>query len=383
MSSQTSISPDQAIEIARAVYDLKQSPNIELALSTSSLARHFEFGREVARGPGAATRFTARSGVLEFKARTGFGVLAMGKLGSDFEGEAVLICRGTDSAYDWLTDANYAITLGPSGSRVHSGFHRTFSDMKEGFARYLDQNAPRKVHCVGHSLGGALVSLAADWLSSRGYAVELYTFGSPRVGLADFAINLTGRLGRGRIHRACHSSDPVSMVPVWPYTHTPYPDGECWINYSSGFSIAAHKSATYAATVKGQTSWSELECPTPTLVLESSVRLWTTESLVGMMIAAPLLALNAILRMLLGGVAIAFQPGLSLLDQTAMYMEKLVNNPIDTNNSALMFLHALAKVVGVVVRHEQQVAHEQIKQLFRAFLWIRYREALRAAALPN
>lgn len=377
------ITPDEAIELSIMVYRLQKSADIEAAFKGSTMLRDFDFCTPGPLGNGASVRFAARSGVLEFKTKTGFAILAMGKPDGRHSGEAVLICRGTDSAYDWLTDANYAITLGPSGSRVHSGFHRTFSDMKEGFARYLDQNAPRKVHCVGHSLGGALVSLAADWLSSRGYAVELYTFGSPRVGLADFATNLTGRLGRGRIHRACHSSDPVSMVPVWPYLHAPNPDGECWMNYSSGFSIAAHKSATYAATVKGQSSWSELECPTPTLLLENSVRLWTTESLVGVIIAAPLMAFNAILGMLLGGAAIAFQPGLSLLDQTAMYMEKLVNNPIDTENPALMFLHALAKVVGIVVRHEQQVAHEQIKQLFRAFLWIRHREALRAAALPN
>nr|WP_274054955.1 hypothetical protein [Thalassomonas haliotis] len=39
------------------------------------------------------------------------------------------------------------------------------------------------MHCVGHSPGGALAALTADWIKAGfGKTVYLYTFAAPRVG---------------------------------------------------------------------------------------------------------------------------------------------------------------------------------------------------------
>jgi hypothetical protein len=377
------IPPIEAAEVSIAVYELKDSPDIEHYFKATDLAEYFDFTNQTAPGTGGAQRFTARSGAFEFKSKTGFAVMAMGKKGKDYDGEAILVCRGTATPYDWLTDANYAITLGPSGTRVHSGFNRTFKDMKVALTLFLSQHSPRRVHCIGHSLGGALAQLAADWLANNGYAVELYTFGSPRVGTEDFAIHLTRQVGQGRIHRVCHSSDPVTMVPVWPYMHAPRPDGESWIGGSASPNIATHFMAKYEASVKGGKggkTWSDLRCPTPTMALEYGVRLYTTNSLTELLTTAPLLAFSAIVRIVCKGVAITILPGLSLLDQMSMWVEKAASVEIEGDNLARNFLQALAKIVGLGLVIPQKITHETIKLLFRAFLWVKYNQAIQATA---
>jgi predicted lipase len=53
---------------------------------------------------------------------------------------------------------------------------------------YSVTGMPLHVFCTGHSLGGALATLCALEMRQRlGLRVELYTFGSPRVGSPQFA----------------------------------------------------------------------------------------------------------------------------------------------------------------------------------------------------
>lgn len=75
------------------------------------------------------------------------------------------------------------------------------------------------VHCIGHSLGGAIANLAAEWAANTlNKKVKLYTFGSPRVGFASggFANKLTTALLPENIHRVYHNNDPVPMIPTFP-----------------------------------------------------------------------------------------------------------------------------------------------------------------------
>src|SRR5690625_5856226 len=72
-------------------------------------------------------------------------------------------------------------------------------------------SATGTVHCIGHSLGGAIANLAADWIKkTRGGAVRLYTFGAPRVGTSWFARSMGGRVQEKYIHRVYHKTDPRS-----------------------------------------------------------------------------------------------------------------------------------------------------------------------------
>ncbi|WP_256929898.1 lipase family protein [Vibrio parahaemolyticus] len=53
-----------------------------------------------------------------------------------------------------------------SGYRAHAGFVDLFNTIKPQLAAYIagyskkNIKAPKIIHCVGHSLGGALASLA-------------------------------------------------------------------------------------------------------------------------------------------------------------------------------------------------------------------------------
>jgi triacylglycerol lipase len=379
--SSRKILPAEAAQVAQAIYEITDSANIGAALGMTALAEFFAFSDKAAPSTGAAQRLTARSGAFEFKSKTGFAVMAMGKKNNRYDGEAIFICRGTDSVYDWLTDANYAVVLGASGTRVHAGFNRTFQDMKDAIALFLAQNNPRHVHCVGHSLGGALATLVADWLSNRGYGVDLYTFGSPRVGTQDFADKLTARVGRGNIYRVCHSSDPVSLVPVWPYLHAPRPDGECWVSRSASVNPATHRIDDYINTISRSKTWNELYCPTPSVILEYSVRLWSAETLFAMLTTAPLLAFNMVIRKICEGIAITIMPGMSLLDQMSMWVESAANISIEGESLVRNFLQALVKVMGLSIVIPQKIMHGIIKLIFAAFTRAAYNQALRASAL--
>jgi len=107
------------------------------------------------------------------------------------------------------------------------------------------------VHCVGHSLGSALATLAADTiaLNARPKTVKLYTFGSPRVGFEGFSRRLTDNIGDENIYRVHHSTDIVSHVPEWPFIHVPVPGDAISIAGFGYNPISAHFKDNYLKTV--------------------------------------------------------------------------------------------------------------------------------------
>lgn len=203
----------------------------------------------------AARLSTGSSGAIVKKV-TGFTYGAEG-MGTR-QGEVVLAFRGTDIIQDWLTDANCGLQQGPSAWPVHAGFNETFKSFREDLDRFMRGRTPGPIHCVGHSLGGALASLAADHLSQSGIGnVKLYTFGAPRVGVAGFARNLTSKLGAENIHRVYHLADPVSMIPIFPFAHAPDDGPVCQLPWGSSFAFDAHKMANYRQSI-GDATWTGL-----------------------------------------------------------------------------------------------------------------------------
>lgn len=65
---------------------------------------------------------------------------------------------------------------------------------------------------TGHSLGGALASLGAGVLRSQGIAVDLYTYGAPKIGL-EAVSNYISQTNMGANYRVTHKSDPVPKLP--------------------------------------------------------------------------------------------------------------------------------------------------------------------------
>ena len=214
----TELSPAQAAEIADSAYALRLSTEMLDAAIAAPTARD---AFDLVHG----TRLTGSTGLGNsvIQQRTGFGYVARGK--NSRQGECLISVRGTfkTSACDWLTNLRMAGVSGPSGFTVHAGFWAAAQTLLPQIRQAIRaQGDLSTIHVVGHSLGGAIATLLADSLGDTGCKLQLYTFGAPRAGVGLHARYLTERLGAASIHRVYHDTDPVPMVPVFPYSHVPW-----------------------------------------------------------------------------------------------------------------------------------------------------------------
>ena len=256
----TILNPSQAAAIAQGVYNLRVREIGDVldigganALGTAGL-----FGAE------GATRFTGKSGAMMFKPLSGFGFVAAGV--GEFSGDLLIATRGTDVMADWVTDGNIGIQRGPGGMPVHAGFNETWKSFAPALREFLRGRNPARIHCVGHSLGGALAKLNADFLSANHVAdVRLYTFGAPRTGDGLFARQLTERVGKANIFRVSNPVDPVPMIPIFPFWHLPFGEDGLQIGRTSNMpiSFAAHTMKnSYVPGVDGK-GWDHLRVSQP------------------------------------------------------------------------------------------------------------------------
>lgn len=258
----TTITPKIASDLASLVYDIRTptSRGIYRFSRDSESTKHFAF--DLSNGPVQGVSGGGPFGL--FNKTTGFAIIGQGK--ERYKNHVAIAIRGTkfSSGNDWLTNFNIGYAGSDNGSMVHAGFNKTFQSMKSIFERTLTpiMSANTTVHCVGHSLGGALASLAADWVKLRYKCpVNLYTFGAPRVGLESFALKHTGSLD-GSIYRCTHGADPVPLVPLWPFQHAPYKGVEYRLDAGQGINIGAHgmhytDTPGYANTANSD-DWSKL-----------------------------------------------------------------------------------------------------------------------------
>ena len=129
----------------------------------------------------------------------------------------IVAFRGTEPTHlrDLLVDAQFHKVQGPLGE-VHRGFLGGFNlvkdDLLSAIQRLRDKSHPQSLWCTGHSLGGALVVVAAAQLLVDGHTVNgLYTFGQPRVGDETFANECAHRLA-GQYVRFVNNNDSVTRV---------------------------------------------------------------------------------------------------------------------------------------------------------------------------
>jgi triacylglycerol lipase len=264
----TTLSPERAAAIATGVYRLREF-SIPQAAHEGQL-----LGCEDAFALKDSSRFTATSGELLFKELSGFGYIAEGK--GAYQGEVLIATRGTDTFPDLLTDANIGLQPGPSGRSVHAGFNKVWKFYAPEIRAFLRNRNPTVVHCVGHSLGGALAHLNAEMLSVAGVAqIKLYTFGSPRVGLWPFVDNITDGVGAAHMYRVYNGADVVAMVPVFPFFHTP---GYLLRNGQGGLiRDSAHFMKHYSAGVAGMT-WDGIAAFPEPKVPDDQLDSWLTQT---------------------------------------------------------------------------------------------------------
>lgn len=133
--------------------------------------------------------------------------------------KVILAFRGTepDVIEDWITDANIRWTSGPGG-KVHRGFIHALTDVWNEIEDELEKlrDNEQTIWITGHSLGGALATLAAASLEFRNQPVNisgLYTFGSPRVGSREFASQFDNNC-KTKTFRFVNNNDVVTRVPT-------------------------------------------------------------------------------------------------------------------------------------------------------------------------
>lgn len=97
----------------------------------------------------------------------------------------VLSFPGTDDVQDWIRDleAIEIVEHKEYPGLVHNGFAGRLDAIWDKIP--LPPVGP--ITIIGHSLGGALATLASVRLQSMGYTPTVYSFGSPRVGNTTFA----------------------------------------------------------------------------------------------------------------------------------------------------------------------------------------------------
>ncbi|KAL6913788.1 hypothetical protein FSHL1_011464 [Fusarium sambucinum] len=151
--------------------------------------------------------------------------------------EIVLSVRGSINIRNWLTNLDFdqddcSLT---SGCGVHGGFQRAWNEISAAataaVAKARKANPSFKVVATGHSLGGAVATLAGANLRVGGTPVDIYTYGSPRVGNTQLAAFISNQAG-GEF-RVTNAKDPVPRLPplVFGYRHT---SPEYWLSGSGG-----------------------------------------------------------------------------------------------------------------------------------------------------
>lgn len=114
---------------------------------------------------------------------------------------------------------------------VHAGFLTSWHNTRPILIQHISEIRQRypdyKLVLVGHSLGGAVATLAGLDMLLRGWDPQVTTFGQPMVGndafveFLDEAFSLTNTQGPSglKFRRVTHVNDPVPLLPLeeWGY----------------------------------------------------------------------------------------------------------------------------------------------------------------------
>lgn len=188
---------------------------------------------------------------------------------------------GTESLTNWKTNVNILGDLVPaewgcstrSVMRTHKGFTQAFNSVAAKMVEALDSELhtsmqpTRRIVFCGHSLGGALATMAALYASCRIPAIRDYiavvTFGAPQVGDANF-VKFFNEVVPQSV-RVANPMDPVPRVLQAQFVHVKgyYPVGA--IALDSTFN--AHHLNTYTRAVSSSRLQSIVGSVVPAVVV--------------------------------------------------------------------------------------------------------------------
>ena len=359
--------PRVAAELAEEVYAVNRGTiDMEIFLSRP----------EFSADPNHKHELKAQVGSRLIQTLDAFGLCAMG--GKGYENDIFIIFRGsTKLKADWLTNARVGVQTSASGWPVHIGFNQAFKSMLPQIKEFLrDADARATIHCIGHSLGGAIASIAANWIANnKPQAVKLYTFGAPKPGLMLFANSLTRKVGKKNIYRTYHATDPVPMVPLFPFMQPPLPGYGHYISSSESIvSADAHDMRKYAISVS-KLSWAHLERRKPPYTVESAVKLWLeskapvhagTHKIWEWINAGLIYVITKISGVIAGSLQFVAMGAMTVADMLAWMLSQGIefskkSGLVDLSKWVLLLIHKIMQALGLGVPDENM-------ELTRAFL---------------
>ncbi|WP_221792960.1 lipase family protein [Oceanobacter mangrovi] len=341
-------SPNEAATLARDVYELTEGDK-------------FAAQRFINNPIFSKNRFIPE-GKLEMGSlsqTTPFGLFTRGA-GNIYGNHLIVIFRGTSNITsgigDWLTNLNIGCSISSTGHYVHAGFNSMFNSMVgqlESFVR--SQKGIDTVHCIGHSLGGALATLAADWFKSNTQIKPiLYTFGAPRVGHYEFATAHTVSMLPENINRVVHGTDVVPMIPLFPFFHAPTSGLPCYIATGNQIGGEWHGMRHYVTTVSSHRSWKTLRQPAP-LILYPQIKYWLKEDKVvnfngvdfwNKLYYSFIYLCNRIIGNPINSLV---SSAATALDVMASIIHKGLNSGGEASEDASLLIKKLAKALGMTV----------------------------------
>ncbi len=134
---------------------------------------------------------------------------------------ATIFLKGTDSLMDVFEDLNFEMTTFSTTSgdfgKVHRGFYDEFINLKVELLR-ANMNQCSKIVITGHSMGAAIATLMGLYCSVIiRKPVEVYTFGSPKVGDTTFVNAFDKYVSKS--YRYVNGGDPVPFLPNTCWYH--------------------------------------------------------------------------------------------------------------------------------------------------------------------
>jgi predicted lipase len=158
------------------------------------------------------------------------GTNTQGIFGVAFNNTFILAYRGSEETgiADWINDLKFMpadFAYGEKGNtaiKVHQGFIEAYSSVREAMFKAAKETPHKQIICTGHSLGGALATLCAVDIKYNlpDKVVSAYTFGSPKVGNAEFV-----KFYNKHVPQTFRIVNSVDIVPSLP------PDIPLVVNY--------------------------------------------------------------------------------------------------------------------------------------------------------
>lgn len=131
---------------------------------------------------------------------------------------AIFAFTGTFFLNEWLTDLNFPLRDASGlnnyrpGVQVHTGFYNYYMTIRDQLWEIYNSfsNSLQEFYITGHSLGGALATLAAFDFAM--FSPTCYTFASPRVGNPEFAKTFNNLVPTNL--RIYNIEDTITQMPL-------------------------------------------------------------------------------------------------------------------------------------------------------------------------